>query len=117
MKIKLDENVHGDVQEALTRRGHDATTVHEEGLRGRPDDDVAAAVRAEERCLVTFDLDFADPRRFPPGSYHGILVLRLRIPTSDLQMRTVSDFFETHSERVPGRLWILDETRARDWTP
>jgi len=117
VKIKLDENIHGDVRDALVRWGHDTTTVREEGLAGHPDIDVAAAVKAEERCLVTFDLDFADPRHYPPAEYAGIVVLRLRAPTFKLQIRRLVSFFTAQEDDVTGKLWILDETRTRDWTP
>jgi predicted nuclease of predicted toxin-antitoxin system len=116
VKIKLDENVHGDVRNALVTQGHDVRTAHEEGLAGRPDADVAAAVKGEIRCLVTFDLDFADPRRFPPAGFAGLVVLRLRIPTARLQVERVRRFFDEMPE-VVGKLWILEEARARDWTP
>jgi predicted nuclease of predicted toxin-antitoxin system len=117
VKIKLDENMHGDVRDALAGWGHDVTTLHDEGLAGRPDAEVAVAVKAEERCLVTFDLDFANPRLFPPAEYFGIVVLRLRTPTSKLQVRRLVSFLSTQAEHVAGKLWVLDETRARDWTP
>ena len=78
---------------------------------------IAAAVRSEERCLVTFDLDFANPRRYPPSEHAGIVVLRLRTPTSRLQINRLAAFFSAQSDQVAGKLWILDETRARDWTP
>lgn len=117
MKIKLDENVHGDVRDALAGWGHDTATVHEQGLAGRSDSDIALAVKSEQRCLVTFDLGFANPRRFPPAEYVGIVVLRLHAPTSRLQVRRLVSFFTTQAESVVGKLWILDETRARDWTP
>ena len=116
MKIKLDENIHGDVRDALAGWGHDASTGHDEGLAGHPDADIATAVKAEERCLVTFDLDFANPRDYPPAEYAGIVVLRLRTPTSRIQIRRLVSFFSTQVEGVAGKLWILDETRARDWT-
>ena len=115
MRIKLDENVHGDARDALAGWGHDVTTAREEGLAGHPDIDIAATVRAERRCLVTFDVDFADPRRFPPAEFVGLVVLRLRAPTSKVQVRRIVSFFASQSE-VAGRLWIVDETRARDWT-
>jgi predicted nuclease of predicted toxin-antitoxin system len=117
VKIKLDENVHADVREALARWGHDATTVHEEKLAGRPDSRIADAVKSEERCLVTFDLDFANPRSFPPKDFAGIVVLRLHAPTARLQVRRLVSFFSTQTEGLAGKLWILDEVRARDWTP
>ena len=116
MNIKLDENVHGDAREALATWGHDVATAHDEALAGHPDKDVAAAAKAERRCLVTFDLGFADPRRYPPADYAGLVVLRLRAPTSKTQIRRIGGFFAAQPE-IEGTLWIVDETRARDWTP
>lgn len=116
MKLKLDENVHGDVGETLRTQGHDVLTVHDQDLAGHPDTDVAAAVKDEGRCLVTFDLDFADPRRYPPSDYAGLVVLRLRVPTAKQQTERLAAFFAERSE-VVGRLWIVEEARARDWTP
>jgi hypothetical protein len=37
VKIKLDENVHGDVVAPLQEQGHDVATVHDEDLAGRSD--------------------------------------------------------------------------------
>ena len=113
MKIKLDENVHGDVAAALAILG---LTAYEEHLAGRPDTEVSAAVRAENRCLVTFDLDFADPRKFPPQEFAGLVVLRLRVPTSQLQVERITRFL-AEKPQFAGKLWVLEETRARDWTP
>ena len=33
--------------------------------------------RAQERLLVTQDLDFSDIRIFKPGTHHGLLLVRL----------------------------------------
>lgn len=41
-------------------------TVIDEGLSGANDVDVLAAAVAEDRALITLDLDFANPMRFPP---------------------------------------------------
>lgn len=116
MKIKLDENVHRDVLEPLTAQGHDVATVLDQGLAGRPDAAIAKAVQAEERCLVTSDLDFADPRRYPPRRFPGLVVLRLSTPTTRSQIACLTRFFADIPE-VVGHLWILEDTRARDWTP
>ncbi|MBI3449253.1 MAG: DUF5615 family PIN-like protein [Acidobacteria bacterium] len=116
MKIKLDENVHGDVADALTARGHDVTTARGEGLGGRADSEVASAVRSEGRCLVTFDLDFADPRAFPPEKLYGLVALRLRHPTGRRQVDRIVEFFDEKPD-LGGQLWILEEDRARNWTP
>jgi predicted nuclease of predicted toxin-antitoxin system len=46
-------------------------------LGGRSDEDVWAAAQAEDRFLVTHDLDFSDTRKFEPGKYAGVLIVRL----------------------------------------
>ena len=77
MKAKIDENLPSSVARLLVEHGHDAETVHEEGLSGATDARVAEAAKAEERLLLTLDRGFADVRAYPPGSHPGIVVLRL----------------------------------------
>ena len=57
MKFKIDENLPVEVADALRQAGHDALTVHDQQLTGRPDLDVAAVCRAEGRVLVSLDTD------------------------------------------------------------
>ena len=116
MKLKLDENIHTGVAPALRAQGHDVFTVHDQGLAGRPDADLARAVRAEKRGLVTFDLDFADPRLCPPAQFAGLVVLRLGAPTARNQIAVLTRFF-AETTTIAGSLWIVEHTRARDWTP
>lgn len=80
MKIKLDENLPARIAGILAGLGYDVHTVPDENLAGRPDADIWRAVCAEERFLITQDLDFSDARRFAPGSHAGVLLLRLREP-------------------------------------
>ena len=49
----------------------------DEQLGGRSDEDVWAAAQAEDRFLVTHDLDFSDTRKFEPGKHAGVLIVRL----------------------------------------
>lgn len=78
MKLKLDENVTVAAKDLLVGLGHQVDTVVDEGLTGRPDQDVLAAAVADGRVLVTCDLGFGDPRAYPPGSHRGVILLRLR---------------------------------------
>jgi len=71
MRFKTDENLHPELAEFLQERGHDAVTVWQEELRGRPDAELAEVCRREERALVTLDLDFADIRAYPPDEWTG----------------------------------------------
>ena len=77
MKFKLDENIGQRGRQILLDAGHDVSTVDEQSLTGATDADLIEASRAEERCLVTLDLDFANPLTFAPRRYPGIAVLRL----------------------------------------
>jgi predicted nuclease of predicted toxin-antitoxin system len=52
--------LHSDVAEALRTRGHDASTVHDQKMRGSPDSRLGAVCRAEGRAIVSLDLDFAN---------------------------------------------------------
>jgi len=47
-------------------------------LLGRLDAEVGAAAKAEERMVLTLDLDFADLRKFPPGAHPGVILFRPR---------------------------------------
>ena len=78
MNIKLDENLSRHLKERLLPLGHNASTAFEEGLLGKVDIEVGAAAKAEDRMVFTLDLDFADLRKFPPGSHPGIVLFRPR---------------------------------------
>ena len=78
MQFKIDENLHDDIAQLLAKAGHDAKTVHDEGLRGSDDAVLVRHCVAEARVIVTLDLDFADIRAFPPASGAGMIVLRVR---------------------------------------
>ena len=77
MKLKLDENLGRRCASLLSEAGHDVATVPEEDMCSASDTRLVLACRDEERCLVTLDLDFANPLRFRPSEYGGIVVLRL----------------------------------------
>lgn len=113
MKIKLDENMPAGLAVVLKGHGHDAATVAEEGLSGKPDDAVFAAVVRERRFFITMDTDFADIRRMPPG-HEGILVLRL----ARQGRKAVFSLFETllaqySLESLKGSIAIADESKIR----
>lgn len=119
MRLKLDENIGTRGQSMLRTAGHDVATVHEQRLGGAPDAEVARVCAGEARALVTLDLDFANPLRFPPGSHAGIAVLRLprRAGPQDLLglLDTLIDALRT--EDLARQLWIVEPGRIREYDP
>jgi predicted nuclease of predicted toxin-antitoxin system len=80
MRLKLDEIIPEPALWASFLEA-DVDTTGDEGLNGAEDDLVFAAACRENRMLITFDLDFADTRRFVPGTHPGIVILRLTMPS------------------------------------
>ena len=71
MRFKLDENLPAILASDLAQIGHDATTCQTEGIAGSKDAVIAAHAASEGRILITFDLDFSDIRKYPPGTHPG----------------------------------------------
>ena len=74
--FKVDENLPREVAALLRGHGYDAVTVHDQALVGRSDPDIASVCKAENRALVTLDLDFSNIRAYPPEQHPGLVVLR-----------------------------------------
>jgi predicted nuclease of predicted toxin-antitoxin system len=114
VRLKLDENLPASLSALLAQAGHDVSTVLGEALGGAPDDQVAAACLQEQRVLVTLDRGFGDPRRHPPGSHAGIIVLRLADQSTPAIERVVRRLVRLCEQEEPaGRLWIVGEHRVR----
>ena len=119
MRLKLDENLRRRGMDLLHQAGHDVATVLDQGLSSAEDRTVIEACRAENRCLVTLDLDFGNPLIFRPADYSGIAVLRLppRSTPDDLfaAVRTLIGGLERES--IDGKLWIVQRGRIREYQP
>ena len=114
MKIKLDENMPQALESLLTSLGHDVDTVLQEGLAGYDDVAVWSAAQAEQRFLITQDLDFGDARRFQPGTHAGILLVRLHTPGRLALMAKVRQLFAHESVATwHGCLVIATERKLR----
>ena len=94
MKIKLDENLPYRLAEVLRNLGHDVHTTYEEDLIGSTDREIWRMAQAEERFLITQDLDFSDARRFVPGMHHGLLLVRLRSPSRKNLIDRIVEVFQ-----------------------
>ena len=89
-----------------------------EGLSGSTDESVIDAAFAAERALVTLDLDFANPMRFPPGASPGIAVLRVqeRPGRKDIDLVVGQLIFGLAAHDLTGRLWVVEPAHIRECT-
>jgi predicted nuclease of predicted toxin-antitoxin system len=115
MKFKLDENFGTRTQQLFRAAGHDVQTVRDQGLQGRSDFYLYEVCCAEQRCLVTLDLDFSDVTRFPPAKTGGIVVIRVpRNPSLTLLEQLIHQFLQSLTQMsVEKKLWIVEIGRIR----
>jgi predicted nuclease of predicted toxin-antitoxin system len=114
VKFKIDENLPIDIAKLLRAASHDAVTVTEQGLIGEDDRRIIDLCLAEERALVTLDLDFSDVRSYPPEQYAGIVVLRVRSQDKKHVLTVFSTALSLFDhEQLSQRLWIVGETQIR----
>lgn len=118
MRIKLDENFDRRIVPLLEADGHDVDTVPAEGLSGSDDDAIYAACQAARRALVTLDLDFSNPFRFPPADTEGIIVVRPPRPVLPAIRATLLSILpQLKTQTLKGALWIVEPGRIRVHDP
>jgi predicted nuclease of predicted toxin-antitoxin system len=114
MKIKLDENMPEDLVDLLTAENHDVHTVSSEHFTGRDDPTIFGAAVAEQRLLITQDLDFSDVRQFKPGTHPGIVLVRLRDPSRRRLIERFRQILESQTvESWAGCFVVVSEKRLR----
>jgi predicted nuclease of predicted toxin-antitoxin system len=116
MRFKLDENLDVGLAVWLESIGHDAKTIRDEQMSGASDEHVFAAAMTEARYLVTLDLDFSDPLRFPPSNATGTLVLRVPVRSLPMIRLLLQQAIAHAAVNSPERqIWIVEPGRIRIW--
>jgi predicted nuclease of predicted toxin-antitoxin system len=114
MKIKLDENLSRHLKQILEQDGHDVETVEDEGLSGRNDLEVGTAAREEGRMLFTLDVEFADLRKYPPGTHPGVILFRPRTMGPLTVNNLVVEFVRTTNlDELAKCVVIVDRNKVR----
>jgi predicted nuclease of predicted toxin-antitoxin system len=114
MKLKLDENLSRHLKPVLIGLGHDVLTAADENLLSHPDTEIAQAAKDEQRMLMTLDVEFADLRKYPPGSHPGVILFR-PLSLSPLSVNTfIADFVRrTDLEKIAGCVAVVDPVHVR----
>lgn len=113
-KFKFDENLPAEACADFRAAGHDAVTVLDQNLGGRPDSDLALHCQHEARAIITLDMGFADIRAYPPADYSGIIVLRPARQDKPHLLTVIRSILPVlQREPLAARLWIVDEVSVR----
>jgi predicted nuclease of predicted toxin-antitoxin system len=110
MRFKLDENLSPSLAALFASSGHEAHSVVQQALGGKPDERVMDVCHREDRVLITFDLDFSNIQAYPPAQFSGTIVLRLASRAEAAVRRLLAHLSK---EQPKGALWIVEDDRIR----
>jgi predicted nuclease of predicted toxin-antitoxin system len=113
-RFKIDENLPHEFVDILNENGHDALSVYQQKLSGKPDSQIADICKKENRIIITLDIGFSDIRNFPPSDYPGILVIR----SNEQDKITLINILNTvipklNVTEIKNHLWIIDKDKIR----
>jgi predicted nuclease of predicted toxin-antitoxin system len=114
MNFFADECVYKVTVDLLRSWGHDVLTAQEEGLSGKPDEDILAYAVAHERVLITIDMDFSNIRHYAPESHRGIIVAKIRPRNVDAVHKVLQYLLNSiEPDRLSASLVIVDQSKYR----
>lgn len=77
IRFVLDMGIAQSTAQYLRSRGHDVVHLSQQGLERLPDDRIVAKAQAEERTIITHDLDFGRIVALSGRAVPSIVTLRL----------------------------------------
>ena len=75
-RFLIDEDLPRSLAATLSAAGHAAEDIRDLGLTGASDDVVLARASASGSVLLTGDLGLASLLSHPPGTHHGLILVR-----------------------------------------
>jgi predicted nuclease of predicted toxin-antitoxin system len=98
----------------LQGRGHDARHLREEGLHRLPNGEIFAKAIAEDRVILTFDLDFGEIVALSGGKKASVILIRLRnTRTPHVIDRLAAALADSTGPLGRGAVVVIEETRHR----
>lgn len=114
MKLLLDQNIPRGWLTELRAAGHEVHLWSDFGPRDADDDTICRWAFANDRVVLTFDLDFGAILQATGAVGPSVVILRARdgrVEGSDSQLLAVLEKFRVHLEE--GALIIVDHERQR----
>lgn len=100
--------------EALRGANHDAVHLRDEGLIRLPDPEIAAKAVAEDRIVLTFDLDFGDILATARSEAPSVVIFRQRNQTpAAVNPRLFQVIHKCAAELASGAIVIVEDEGFR----
>jgi predicted nuclease of predicted toxin-antitoxin system len=114
MRFLCDMGVSRKVSDWLRSQGHESSHLGEEGLARLPNGEIFAKAIAENRVILTFDLDFAEIAALACGRVASVVVFRLQNTRADHVIERMSMVLERAIEPLTkGAIVTVEEARFR----
>jgi len=114
MRFLVDACVDIGVREWLRGQGHDAIHLRDEGLHKLPNGEIFTKADAEQRVIITLDLDFGEILSLAHGRVVSTIVFRVRDTRPQFliaRLQSVLPGMEEHLAR--GAIVIVEPARCR----
>jgi predicted nuclease of predicted toxin-antitoxin system len=114
MRFLADMGVAMRIVEWLRTQGHDTKHLHEEGLQRMTDNDIFRKAAAENRVLLTFDLDFGEILALSRERTVSVVLFRLHnTRTPYVVERLKVTLKETKQMLESGAVVVVEDGRLR----
>ncbi len=112
MRILANENVPGEIVQALRDRDHDVSWIRIDAP-GSVDTEVLSRAQTEDRLLLTFDKDFGELAfRWGLQVSSGIILIRLSAPSPTQLQQSVISALESRDDWA-GMFSVIETSRIR----
>ena len=114
MRFLADMGVDIRVVAWLRAQGHDAVHLRDEGLHRAPDAQIFAKALAEDRIVLTFDLDFGDLAALVRDQPARVILFRLHNARTPHVVERLATVLATSAAALEqGAVVTVEETRHR----
>jgi predicted nuclease of predicted toxin-antitoxin system len=114
MRFLADMGVSLRVVEWLRRREDDVVHLREQGLQRMPNGEIFEKAAAEDRVVLTFDLDFGEIVALSRGARTSVVVFRLRnTRTENVIARLETVLAQSTGALTRGAVVIVEDGRHR----
>lgn len=114
MKFLLDMGISPRTAVYLSKSGHEASHLYNEGLERLPDPEILRKARHEQAVLLTHDLDFADLLAASGDELPSVIIFRLHSMRPQIVNRYLETILSEHQEALrKGAILSVTDSRIR----